>query len=334
MEILFNAKTFGEQPMEKQQIEAYTQAIFSIYNTLKETLDLSLLNSIIIPEDYKEGLFDFQRLNGHVEFITENEYGRGMAQVVSSKNEREEIVYNIVIDKNIIFTLVGDEQLQGVKDNLKLEEEYNLFLSSRQLAINTLFHEFGHIHEYSLNRDIAWIHNLELKADLHSQLVILARQCWSEYFACRIASKSFPFDESVVVEIIETCNNAEDGLQKQRSKYNRRKIEIEEFVSEFHNYTNFILKKIACAHGNLYCLNDSREKIVDAVEAVFGDAYIKAIWKDYGNALDELYIQYPKWESDAIFNDLCNLFIKYYEQYEIFISETSKGTYYDIPIRL
>ena len=56
----------------------------------------------------------------------------------------------------------------------------------------------------------------------------------------------------------------------------------------------------------------------------FGDAYIKAIWKDYGNALDELYIQYPKWESNAIFNDLCNLFIKYYEQYEIFISETSK----------
>ncbi len=69
MEILFNAKTFGEQPMEKQQIEAYTQAIFSIYNTLKETLDLSLLNSIIIPEDYKEGLFDFQRLNGHVELL-------------------------------------------------------------------------------------------------------------------------------------------------------------------------------------------------------------------------------------------------------------------------
>ena len=334
MEILFNAKTFGEQPMEKQQIEAYTQAIFSIYNTLKETLDLSLLNSIIIPEDYKEGLFDFQRLNGHVEFITENEYGRGMAQVVSSKNEREEIVYNIVIDKNIIFTLVGDEQLQAVKDNLKLEEEYNLFLSSRQLAINTLFHEFGHIHEYSLNRDIAWIHNLELKADLHSQLVILARQCWSEYFACRIASKSFPFDESVAMEIIDTCNNAEDGLQKQRSRYNRIEIELNEFVMEFHSYTNFILKKIACAHGNLYCLNDSKEKMVDTIEVAFGDAYIKAIWKDYGEALDELYIQYPKWESDAIFNDLCNLFIKYYEQYEIFISETSKGTYYDIPIRL
>ena len=61
-------------------------------NTLKETLDLSLLNSIIIPEDYKEGLFDFQKLNGHTAFITENEYGRGVAQVVSSKNESGETV--------------------------------------------------------------------------------------------------------------------------------------------------------------------------------------------------------------------------------------------------
>lgn len=88
------------------------------------------------------------------------------------------------------------------------------------------------------------------------------------------------------------------------------------------------------SQGNLYCLNDSREKIVDAIEEAFGEAYIKAIWKDYGNALDELYIQYPKWKSDAVFNDLCNLFIKYYEQYEIYISETSEGTYYDIPVRL
>lgn len=125
MEILFHAKTFGEQPIEQQQIEAYTQAIFSIYNTLKETLNLSLLNSIIIPEDYKEGLFDFQRLNGHIEFITENEYGRGMAQVVSSKNESEEIVYNIAIDKNLIFALVGDDQLEAVKNNLNSQEEYD-----------------------------------------------------------------------------------------------------------------------------------------------------------------------------------------------------------------
>lgn len=42
--------------------------------------------------------------------------------------------------------------------------------------------------------------------------------------------------------------------------------------------------QIACTHGNLYCLNDSRKRIVDAIEGAFGEAYIKAIWIDYGNA--------------------------------------------------
>ena len=244
MEILFNAKSFGEQSIEKQQIDAYSQAIFSIYNTLREILDLSLLNSIIIPEDYKEGLFDFQRINGHREFITENEYGKGMAQVVSSDNGSGETVYNIIIDKNIIFTLVGEEQLQAIEESLNSEEKYALFLSSRQLAINTLYHEFGHIHEFSLNREIEWIQNKEIKTDLRSQYILLAMQCWSEYFTCRTSSGSFPFDVSVAMEIIDTCNNAEAGLQKQRSKYNRRKIGLDEFVTEFHDYTGFSRNKV------------------------------------------------------------------------------------------
>ena len=334
MEILFNAKSFGEQSIEKQQIEAYSQAIFSIYNTLRETLDLSLLNSIIIPEDYKEGLFDFQRINGHREFITENEYGKGMAQVVSSDNESRETVYNIIIDKNIIFTLVGEEQLQAIEDSFNSEEKYALFLSSRQLAINTLYHEFGHIHEYSSNREIEWIQNKEVKTDLRSQYILLAMQCWSEYFACRTSSTTFPFGESDALEIIKTCNDTEDGLQKQRSKYNRRIIGLNEFVLEFHDYTGFILKKIASAHGNLYCLGDSRKKIIDAIEEGFGESYAKAIWKDYGKALDKLYLDYPDWKDDTVFNDICDVIIKYYNQYEIYISETPQGIYYDIPVRL
>lgn len=261
MEIIFTAKTLGNQILEENQIDAYTQAIFSIYNTIKEVLDLSLLNSIIITEEYKEGLFDFQKKNGHDEFITDNEYGRGIAQVVSSEAECGETVYNIIIDKNLISMLVGDEQLEAVKSNLKSQEEYNVFLKSRQLAINTLYHEFGHVYEYSLNRTIEWIQNKEIKTDLFSQLTVIAQQCWSEYFACRIASKSFPFDETTAIEIIETCNTAEKELQKERSKYNRRLVGLDEFVIGFHEYTNFILKKIASSHGNLYCLNDSREKV-------------------------------------------------------------------------
>lgn len=333
MDILFNAKEFDGQDRGYQK-EIYTQVIFSIYNRLKEKLDLSLLDLIIIPEDYKEGLFDFQRQNEHNVFITENEYGRGMAQVVSSKNKMGETVYNIVIDKDLIFVLVGESQLESIKNNLNSEEEYRLFLSARQLAINTLYHEFVHIHEYSLNSGIDWIQNKDVKTDLRSQYIFLAIQCWSEYFACRISSESFPLDESVIRDVIATCINVENVLQKQRSEYNKRKIGLDEFVTKFHAYTDFLLKKIASTYGNLYCVGNSREKIIDFIEEGLGESYTKVIWKDYDKILDKLYQDYPDWKDDDVFDDVCDVIVKYYNQYEIYISETAQGMYYDIPVRL
>lgn len=335
MEVIFTAKTYdGNNEIEELVIEGYKQAIWSIYNSLKDTLDLSLLNSIIVPDEYKIVLFEFQRLNGHSQFVTENEYGQGLAQVVSSKTNNGEIVYNVVIDKKIILALISDEALQAYKDNLNDDEQYESFFSTRQLAINTLCHEFGHVHEYGLNRSMEWMQSSKRKTDLHSQYIELAKQCWSEYFTCRTVSTTFPLKAEDCVEIINTCKDAEKMLQEKRSKYNRRLIDLNDFVFEFHKYTTFILKKIASAHGNLYCLADLREEVIQAIQDGLGESYVKAIWIKYGQVLSRLYEDYPNWKDDTVFNETCELIIEYYNQYEIFISETPQGIYYNIPVRL
>lgn len=58
MEVIFTVKTYnGKKENVELFIKGSKQVIWSIYNSLKDTLDLSLLNSIIVPEDYKMELF-------------------------------------------------------------------------------------------------------------------------------------------------------------------------------------------------------------------------------------------------------------------------------------
>ena len=334
MEIMFNAKTYNsEQVIEEAVKEIHKQAILSLYNTAKGTLELALLNLIIITEDYKTELFRFQKDNGHTEFITENEYGQGYAQVVSSQSIDDEEVYNILIDKTLAVALIGDDILLTMKESLN-SEQYAELLNVRQMAINTICHEFAHVHEFSLNRDLEWLRNKKWGTDLPSFYLKLAMQCWSEYFACRTVSGTCYFKPEDCIELITTCREAEKMLQEKRSKYNRRLISLDNFVNDFHKYTTFLLKKIAYIHGNLYCFAESRERIVQSIKEDFEGVYAKNIWTDYGQAMNQLFEKHPMWKDETVFNDLISLIEKYFNQFEIYLHQENQGIYYDIPVRL
>lgn len=334
MDIIYNAKTYNpDREIEHHVKESHIQAILSIHNSIESQLDLSLLNAIIITEDYKVELFEFQRNNGHSEFVTENEYGQGFAQVVSSKSSTGDTVYNVIIDKCLIVALIGDNVLPYLKETLDAEQ-YETLLYTRQLAINTLCHELAHVHEYALDRGIEWVQKRVKSLDLHSQYLETAMQCWNEYFACRTVSGTYPFNVDNCLEIINTCKNAEKMLQEKRSKYNRQIISLNDFIIEFHKYTTFLLKKIAYAHGNLYCLADSKQDAIQTMEIDFEGAYIKAIWVEYGKAMDNLYVNFPLWKDETVFDDVISLIEKYYNQFEIYLHQESRGVYYDIPIKL
>lgn len=331
---MFTVKTYdGEKVLEELVLEGHKQAIVSIYDRLKGSLDLSRLKSIIVPEDYKKELFEIQRKNGHTESLVENNLGQSFAQRVSGKSDDGKTTYSLVIHKAIIFTLISDEITQALQLTLD-EEEYESFLHTRQLAINTLYRQFAHIHELALNRTISWIRPNEEKGDLRSQYMIVAKQCWSEYFACRTAASTFSLSAEDCAEVIQTCSDAEEMLHGQRSKYNRRKIDLNDFVSEFHKYTAFILKKIACAHGNLYCLEKSREEVTQAIEEGLEARHVGAIWTEFGQVLSKLYDDYPEWKDDTVFNDICTLIEGYYKKHEIHINETPQGVCYDVPVGL
>lgn len=329
MEVIFNAVNYKGERIENTAKEIYKQAIISIYTTLKYKLDLSLLSSFIVPEDYESELFELQRINGHSNFITKNEYGQGIAQVVSCK---EKELYNIIVDKNVIFLIIPENQLNSIE--ISLGHEYKTFLNSRQLAIYTVYHEFAHVHEFALNKNIKWLKEFKGNGELESHYFKLALDIWREYFACRTASISLVLQSEDLSEIITTCSDAENMLREKRRKYHRHILSLEDFVIDFHNYTSFILNKIGSAHGNLFSLEDRREEMIGLMEECYQDSYVKAIWVDLGITLYKLYEQHPMWTNQAVFKKLIDLIKNYYNQFEIYISDTGDGLYYDIPVRL
>lgn len=335
MEIIFNAMTFNDgRKIDNSIIEIYKQSIVSIYNSLDETLDLSLLNFIIVPENYKTELFEFQRKNNHMESLTENEFGCGLAQVVSSNADTGETVYNIIIDKNTIVSLYPNYTLQSIKEYLQDEDHYNEFLYTRQSEINVLCHELGHINDYGLSKNIVWINERKTENTVKSQYLTLAIQIWREYYACRTISFTFPYNIQNINDDIKMCFDTEKMLLEKRKKYNAKCIKLEDFLKEFFDYTKFILIKLSYMHGNLYCLENLREEAVMEINHSLEKSFAFTIWNDLGNTMNQLFEMFPNWESEYVFDQLILLLEKYHNQFDVFMIQKSEGIYYDIPVKL
>ena len=334
MKVLFNAKTFDSKHEIKELVkERYRQVILHVCDALKDSLDLSLLNSIIIPDDYKTELFEFQRNNGHKESLTENEYARGFAQVVSSQSHNNDVVYNVIIDKAIIQALLCDDALSNIKNSID-EAKYKELIHERTFAINTLCHELAHVYAYNLKKNITWLEQDYEDSDLKSLYSSLALSCWDEYFASRIVSATYAWASESIYELKRTCNSAEEMLNEKRREYNHRNISLTDFAIEFHKYTDVLLKNISYLHGNLFCLTESREHMVCCIDENLDGTYIKSIWIDFGQVMDTLFKDYPNWKNESVLHDLTLLIEKYYNQFDIYLSQKYEGIYYDIPVKL
>ena len=125
-------------------------------------------------------MFEFQRKNGHEEFLTENAHANGYAQVASSKCPSGGVVFNIIIDKELIFSLVCDAALEKAKES-ETSDFYNSLVIARKQAKNALCHEFVHIHTHKMDKTIEWMNELVLSDNLQSHYLSLAIGCWNQY---------------------------------------------------------------------------------------------------------------------------------------------------------
>jgi hypothetical protein len=310
----------------------YKACIESIYNQLSISFNLTNLSQVVIPEDYEKELLSFQRKNGKREFITKNDFGLGYAQVVSFK-KNEKMNYVIFLRKDLLSALLPDEQMETFQKSLS-EENYAEALKARNLAINTIIHEFAHVDEMNDRELIGWIDTIKADGSLVSFLSDISLAVWAEYYACRKSNLICQIEDYLLEEIIETCKQIDIMIQEQREQYHRSKVSLDEFVSYFHSYTSFVLKKMASYHGHLFAMSyDYRIETIQNISALLIDQPAYLIWSELGAELELLFKRFPEWESEESLNNMINILRQYYNRYEVYLSDTELGIYYNIPVK-
>jgi hypothetical protein len=241
--------------------------------------------------------------------------------------------YVIFLRKDLLSALLPDEQMETFQKSLS-EENYAEALKARNLAINTIIHEFAHVDEMNDRELIGWIDTIKADGSLVSFLSDISLAVWAEYYACRKSNLICQIEDYLLEEIIETCKQIDIMIQEQREQYHRSKVSLDEFVSYFHSYTSFVLKKMASYHGHLFAMSyDYRIETIQNISALLIDQPAYLIWSELGAELELLFKRFPEWESEESLNNMINILRQYYNRYEVYLSDTELGIYYNIPVK-
>lgn len=332
--VQFLAKSFNEKDMlTEEQSNYYKQVVYTLADELGKEMNISKLESIIIPDQYKDELFEFQKSIGVKQWCTDDDTGTGFGQVVT-KVLNEEKGHTIFLDKKLIAALFDENTLLLMKENMD-EQSFEKLNDCRILAINILHHELSHVHEMSMTEDIEWTHNLNIDNDLLKyHLREMAMSIWREYYACRVSAATHQIGRSDFHYIIELSNKIEHDILLQRKNYNLRIIGLNEFVNIFNNRIISLLKFSTYAHGNYFYLKskDERDIIINALLGELEGNLFKGYWVRLGMVLDELFLKYPNWSTIDIIDDLCKVILEYMEEFNVHIENKHEGLYYKIPI--
>jgi len=332
MDIVFNAKSFDNKtPIKEEEKATYISTISFLFQHFKNELNLANLKSITITDEYFKELSTFCSDNNLTDFPTDNQYGSAFG-CVKSLQHNNETYYHVFIKKELILSLIPDYCLPYIKETIS-EDNYKQLLESRQFAINIINHEFAHIHENNLSKEITWINDYKKEPQkLQSLYMCFAQSVWGEYFANRKASSSYPFSETDIIELPETIKNIENDIINKRHEYNLWNLSIDDFIYYFLENTSFIMKKVASIHGNIFLFNqEEREEIIVYLEGKLESTRMQTLLCEIGVALDKLYSLFPKWESEIVFNEMITIITTYFARFHVYPIETPEGIYYSIP---
>lgn len=317
MTVNFNAKkAFGfldVTPELKQRFEL----VFSNFaeQVLVDT-DYNNLESIIATDNFVDDVLAFQRenLNG-IEGVTSNEYGRAFGKMIYVPTQEK---YYVFLDSKYASFLIDDTIFDAIISALNGDKELiDRIVLQRQCAMNLLAHELEHY-------KFANIHTAPIMDvdSLDSQCERFMFELFDEYNAARKATKAssvsvFSYDEKYMLKI-------EKYIMDNRWKYNTREIDLNEFVVLFHQYTRQALMYIAANIGSQHG--------VESDKTLFENCRCYSITRKLAQEFDGLFSSIQGGEKIVISSRLVELLKEYYGVFNVYISETNRGLYYDIPV--
>jgi hypothetical protein len=291
-EALSNYSSLISNPIVKEFLNEFILLVNSEIN-------LTSLKEIIFSKNYSETLLNFQRDNNLTEGYTNNGVLTGVAKT-------ESVITNGEVGHYVFFHF-------AILLNILIDDDSKEHEGTKNICLNTMFHEFCHVHDDILLESIG---HATFRSDNHLDNVLyqIALSLWSEYFAHRKSMGIFAIP-------IDFSSLKNDLLELEGIIRNENPINIVEIYQSVHSYIQYLVRQIGNAHGSdtpefeeSHCIEDT----------IIGN-YINEL----STTLDALYNNYPKWDNLKEIENLKKLIRRVWEDLGFVITEIENEFFLD-----
>jgi hypothetical protein len=280
---------------------------------LSSNLNLHLLQSIFIPQDFGRTVTNFQEAHGLEVGYTNYEKGLAAAKTIKYIHEGH-VKIAIFIQQRVFLALFSPE--------------------TSQFAINIIHHELCHVHdEYNQIKMIKFAEEMEKHEVSYLENVLLSHSIivWEEYFAPRMSANSLPKDSDLYVPyLLELISYTEANVKEKINSY-RNHGNVPQLFVEIQELTNPLLKIAATVLGNVHGLRLENNKIMEIIDSAIKDTFFYPIWTNLLPSLLKLYDNYPNWKSINVLNELNNLVLQTWNELGIYPKDEGDQAYINVP---
>ncbi|WP_298202165.1 hypothetical protein [Desulfosporosinus sp.] len=305
MKIDFRAKYYTDDnilPISLDTQDYHISILQSFYSQLSTNMELSALETIIIPNNFKSELITFQREHDLQIGFTDNDVESAIAKVITH-TDNDKIKKSIFFHKALLPALQDDHT---INNSLLGENEKNELIIKRQDVINILHHEMAHIHEDALSNGIYNNNDLSTTNSIFERLKDITIILWKEYFACRFSSETYLFNYHFEENVLGLMAKIKEIEEKITIRKNNKFSDISGLTTEIELLAFRIMRDFSYFQGHINFTNDSEEKykIIIEIGKILDNTIFSDVWITMNIYFDVFYKKYNKHTANWVFDKL------------------------------
>lgn len=324
MHILFEANHNDDEcksPISNGLKRYFAEQIKNLYERFAAQMDLTSLESIIVPEHFKERVALFEKEKNAPENNLNDEI-LGVYSIVVSYQDEGKLSRALFIHKSFACFLIDDETLK-VNGNS---------LYAKALAVNIVHHQFAYIHEYAITDHIRNKPTGIAEGDHVGNFFLSdAENVFNEYYASRLSASTHICTneeiDCIVKQVRYIAGVAPVVIDQFQAKGN-----ADELSAKMHHMILTLFKYAAGNHGNVYAMDTDkdREFTIKQVEAALSGTFFEPIWLDLELQLNHLYDTFSGWTSLQPLVSLCKIILRCWNSLGVSLKTLPDGIQYTV----
>ncbi len=356
---IIQIKGLPEEDIPKCQVlfADMVKSVFEDRARYSTAYNITNLDRIILTKEYGRELSSLAKEQGlglDIKY-TDESYGQGQAKVLQipkGNDFLQVMVFNLahsfeailvqleikktIEDLEITKTSLEEsatikKKLATIKEKLATQLEYSKYV---------IAHELGHVHEKTQIPELLKSRLQEQKCsakEYHAQPI--AKSCWSEYYACFLASFSVTSSvgESHLSGFFDAHRNIKQLVDEQILEYRCGKINLEELLSYTAQHMKALLNFTCYVLGWLDGARTEPEGVIERINTVIKGSYFEEVYFALRDELRNMNSDFPEaWEDDSVHGGLMDVVVLCFGKMGLVMSfpqEDGVKVKIDVPIR-